>query len=244
MGATKIEFRLRMLIVVVLVSLGFWAPWIERWDIGRRTTLLEWLALELSRSGVVPFAVAAPMVIVLAALLAGIGAWLRVWGTAWLSPEVMLHGQMQARGVLADGPYRYVRNPLYLGAWFMMAGMGFLMPVSGALFSLATVVLFQFRLILGEERFLRAQLGKAYLEYKRAVPRLIPRLRTELKPTGQRPHWPHAILAEINPICVFLILAGLSWSYNYRLMVRAVVVCFGLSLVIRGLVPKIREEAD
>ena len=45
MGASAIEFRLRMPINAVIIILGFWAPWIEAWHIGRRISLLEWLAL-------------------------------------------------------------------------------------------------------------------------------------------------------------------------------------------------------
>jgi len=53
MGASAIEFRLRMVINAAIIILGFWSPWIEAWHIGRRMSLLEWLALELSRTGLV-----------------------------------------------------------------------------------------------------------------------------------------------------------------------------------------------
>src|ERR1035438_975402 len=39
MGATKIEFRLHMVIMILITMLGFWAPWIEIWGLrseGRR----------------------------------------------------------------------------------------------------------------------------------------------------------------------------------------------------------------
>jgi hypothetical protein len=74
--------------------------------IARRIPLLEWLALELSRLGLLRFTVAAPVVIVVAALIVAIGAILRVWGTAWLGPATVQHGQMQAGAVMAGGPYR------------------------------------------------------------------------------------------------------------------------------------------
>ena len=45
MRATAIEFRLRMAINAAIIILGFWAPWIEPLALGRRITLLEWLAL-------------------------------------------------------------------------------------------------------------------------------------------------------------------------------------------------------
>ena len=84
MRASAIEFRLRMAINTAIIILGFWAPWIEAWGIGRRITLLEWMALELGRTGLVRFTVAVPVVIVVGALFAAAGAALRVWGTAYL----------------------------------------------------------------------------------------------------------------------------------------------------------------
>ena len=133
MGATKIEFRLRVAIITVIITLGFWAPWIETLGIGTRISLWVWLALALNRAGVASFAVAVPLVIVVAALIAAKGAALRIWGTAYLGSAIVNHGEMQAGTVLADGPYRYVRNPLYLGSWCMFAAMAFLMPPTGAL---------------------------------------------------------------------------------------------------------------
>ena len=74
-GATV--FRLRMPILASLVALGFWAPWTAAWgpapSFAARITLLEWLALELSRAGLLRFTAATPVVIAIAALLAAIG---------------------------------------------------------------------------------------------------------------------------------------------------------------------------
>jgi protein-S-isoprenylcysteine O-methyltransferase Ste14 len=250
MGATKIEFRLRVVILTAIVVLGFYAPWIGALGIGRRISLWEWLALELSRLGLVSFAVAVPLVIAVAALIAAKGALLRVWGTACLGRSTVHHAQMQAGALMADGPYRYLRNPLYLGSWCMFAAMAFLMPPTGALFAMVLVTIFQMRLICGEETFLTRQLGQPYIDYLRAVPRLFPHSRSILScigamvsltgpaPSERKPQWLHALLAEINPIGVFVILAFFSWSYNDRLMVRALIVSFGLSLVVRALAPR------
>jgi protein-S-isoprenylcysteine O-methyltransferase Ste14 len=244
MRASAIEFRLRVAIMAAAITLGFWAPWIEALGIGRRITLLELLALKLSRLGLVSFSVATPVVIVLGALTAAVGAVLRVWGTAYLGSVTVHHGKMKAGAVLADGPYRYVRNPLYLGGWCMFAAMAFLMPASGALFAMAVLSVFLLRLILGEEAFLGSRLGEPYQAYLRAVPRLIPRWRSTLKPTGRKPRWLQSVLSELNPIGVFIILAVFSWSYDNRLMVKAIIVSFGVSLVVRALMPFNRQEAN
>jgi protein-S-isoprenylcysteine O-methyltransferase Ste14 len=144
---------------------------------------------------------------------------------------------------MAAGPYRFVRNPLYLGAWFMMAAMSLLMPPTGALFVMVLITIFYARLILGEEAFLSAKLGEPYREYLRAVPRIIPRLRANLPPAPTRPQWPVAFLTELNPLGVFFTLAVLSWRYDNLLMVKAIFVSFGLSLIARALAPREREEA-
>ncbi len=237
MKASAIEFRLRMAIMTILIVLGFWAPWIEPWHIGTRIPLLEWLALELARSGLLSFTVATPVVILLAALIAAKAAITRLWGTAYLGAGIVNHKQMQAGLVMAAGPYRYVRNPLYLGSWMMVIAMAFIMPLSGAIFAITLVTVFLFRLILGEEAFLAARLGEPYLAYKRAVPRLIPRVRTTLPHASFHPDWFRAIVAELNPIGIFLIFAVLSWKYNNWLMVKAVIVSFGISLVARAFLP-------
>jgi protein-S-isoprenylcysteine O-methyltransferase Ste14 len=226
-----------MPINAAIIVLGFVAPWIETRGIGKRISTLEWLALELSRTGLVSFTVATPLVIGVAALIAACAAVMRVWGTAYLGPATVNSTRMQAGAVMADGPYRYVRNPLYLGLWLMVAAMAFLMPPTGAVVSLALISVFLMRLILGEEAFLSEQLGEPYREYLRAVPRIIPRLRTTLQASGARADWLRALAAEITPIGVFLAFAVFSWNYDHQLMVRVIVICLGISLVTRALMP-------
>ena len=245
MRATAFEFRLRVAIMGVIVTLGFWSPWIELLGIGRRTTLEMALALELSRSGLLSFANAIAVVIVLAALTALKGAALRVWGAAYLGNRTVGHGTMQAGRVLNDGPYRLVRNPLYWGSWCMFLAMSFLMPVSGALVAMVLLSLFLFRLVLGEEAFLTAQLGEEYREYQRQVPRLFPHPKSIplafTRQVSAQPQWIQAMIAEINPIGVFLIMAVLSWSYDYWLMIRAILICLGISIVVRAAWPGARN---
>jgi protein-S-isoprenylcysteine O-methyltransferase Ste14 len=244
MRASAIEFRLRMLIMTTIVVLGFWSPWIEGWDLGRRISLLEGLALEINRMGLLRFTYATPVVIVAGALVAAIGMVLRIWGAAYLGYGTVHHAQMQAGVVMADGPYRYVRNPLYLGGWCMLAAMAFVMPPTGALFAMTLITIFLLRLILAEEVFLTVQIGESYIAYRNAVPRLIPRLRGALPAAGHKPHWLMAIATELNPIGVFVTLAVLSWWYDNELMLKAILVSFGVSLVVRALVPRAHSDPD
>jgi protein-S-isoprenylcysteine O-methyltransferase Ste14 len=248
MKASAIEFRLRMLINMVIIVFGFNAPGSPAWNAitggPLQASLIEWLPLQLSRAGLLSFAAAVPAVIVFASILAGVAAILRVWGSAWLGPGTVLNAQMKAYGVMAGGPYRYVRNPLYLGVWCMVAALAFLMPPTGALVTMVLITFFQFRLILGEEAFLTRQLGAPYDDYLRAVPRLIPRFRTTLPPSTQKPQWTRAIFTELTPIGIFIAISVVSWRFDYMLMARTILVVFGISLVVRSLMPAAAKPAS
>lgn len=234
MRATALEFRLRMVINTAIILLGFWAPWLPA---GRRTVLLEWLPVELSRMGIVRFTTGVPAILILAAILAALAALLRVWGAAYLGPATVTHLDMKAGSVVASGPYRFLRNPLYLGLWFMVAALAFVMPPTGALCSILLLTIFLTRLTLGEESFLARHLGEQYLAYLRAVPRFLPQLRSSLPPGNANPQWLRSLLSELTPIGVFIAMAFASWSYNATLIVRVILVSFGLSLVARALLP-------
>jgi protein-S-isoprenylcysteine O-methyltransferase Ste14 len=242
MQASKIEYRLRGLIMTIIVLLGFWAPWIQALDLGKRVSLLEWMALELSRTGLLRFTYATPVVIAAGTLLAALGMILRVWGTAYMGAATVNKGSLQAGALRIDGPYRHVRNPLFLGTWFMLAAVAFLMPPTGALFAIPLLTLFLLRLVLAEEKFLAAALGETYRLYRQATPRLLPRLRSPLPRSGQKPHWLLAVASELNAINVFVILAFLSWSYDHELMIKGLLVGFGVSLVARALIVENGEE--
>jgi protein-S-isoprenylcysteine O-methyltransferase Ste14 len=82
------------------------------------------------------------------------------------------------RRLVVSGPYRYVRNPMYLGAGLVLLGCGILFAeFSGVLvgYALAIVVLVNFFVFLYEEPTLRHKFGAEYEDYSRNVRRWIPR---------------------------------------------------------------------
>jgi protein-S-isoprenylcysteine O-methyltransferase Ste14 len=236
MRASKFEFRLRGLILTLFVILGFWAPWLQTLDLGKRISLLEWLALEISRLGLLRFTYATPFVIVAGALVAAAGMVLRIAGTAYLGCGIVNDSGMRGLQLMTDGPYRYVRNPLYLGGWCMIAAISLLMPPTGALIAMVLVTLFFLRLTLAEELFLESRFGATYQQYKRMTPRFAPCLRTSLPRGTTNPHWLLAASTEIVSIGTFFTLAVLAWTYDNLLMIKAIIVSFGLSLVAQALV--------
>jgi protein-S-isoprenylcysteine O-methyltransferase Ste14 len=79
------------------------------------------------------------------------------------------------RRVVAHGPYRWVRNPIYLAALLVVLGEAGLFG-SLRLLAYAGVLAACFHVfVIGcEEPALRRRFGPAYLAYRHAVPRWIP----------------------------------------------------------------------
>lgn len=136
--------------------------------------LAWWLA------GAVP-ALALPMpgrsALVLALALAAAGLALELWGL-WTfhrhrtTPNPMAPGR--ARTVVQTGPYRYTRNPMYVGvALQLLAWCGYLgnpLSLLGLAVFVAYITRFQ---IIPEERALSQRFGEPYLHYLRSVRRWI-----------------------------------------------------------------------
>ena len=244
MKATQLEFRFRLLIILLLYIIGFWAPW--TWIAGHfgPPATTAWLAIPtlLDRWGWMRLEQASLLVTWLAVVFGLAGALLRVWGTAYLSASVVHSSAMHGDQVMASGPYRYVRNPLYLGSYLLGLSIAILMPPSGAAVFAVLLALFYFRLILGEEAFLVSQSGESYLTYKRQVPRLLPRLRRRIPSAAARPQWLASMLAEVFPVIFSVCLAALAWLYQPRVLIKCLLISFGLSLVARAFLPK--EQAS
>lgn len=81
------------------------------------------------------------------------------------------------RDFVPSGPYRYVRNPMYVGAWLALVGFG-LFRQSGSIVLFSLVLLFAVHLfvLLVEEPGLEKRFGQNYLSYKRTTNRWLPRL--------------------------------------------------------------------
>jgi protein-S-isoprenylcysteine O-methyltransferase Ste14 len=80
------------------------------------------------------------------------------------------------RRLVAVGPYRWVRNPIYLAAMLVVLGEAWLFG-SAALLRYAVVAAVAFHLLVVgyEEPRLRGQFGERYERYRRAVSRWVPR---------------------------------------------------------------------
>ena len=80
------------------------------------------------------------------------------------------------RRLVAWGPYRYTRNPMYIGGALLLLGLGLYQRSPAiVLFVPAWWFLFHLVVVLYEEAALRSKFGPDYDEYCRRTPRWIPR---------------------------------------------------------------------
>ncbi len=233
MKAAPFDYRFRSALHGLLFFVGFAFYWLPS---SREST---WLVLTpwLERTGWVSFTSASISLLILAILCAATGAFLRTWGAAYLGSGVVQSHEMHGDSVLADGPYRRTRNPLYLGTFLHSVALALLMAPFGALFTLLTIGFYQLRLIHTEEPFLAAKLGQLYLDYCKRVPRLFPSLTPRVPPSGAQPRWLQAALGEIYMIGVALSFVAFGWRYNAFLLTKCVIVSFGASLILRAAQP-------
>lgn len=80
------------------------------------------------------------------------------------------------RALVVTGPYRWVRNPMYLGGLLLLLGEAVLFqaPVLLGYVAAFSVAVHLF-VVLYEERALRHKFGESYDRYRTAVPRWLPR---------------------------------------------------------------------
>ncbi len=77
---------------------------------------------------------------------------------------------------VAEGPYRWTRNPMFLSVFLLVAGEGLLYQSSVLLLYLLLVIsVAHLFVVLVEEPDLRRRFGAAYDAYHRQVPRWIPK---------------------------------------------------------------------
>lgn len=137
-----------------------------------------WLALRLRRfdrvigptlpAGLVPLGIAL--------LIAG-GLVVLYCGTLLSTPGLL------PREFVAFGPFRYVRNPMSLGAVAMLFGLGlFCRSISILGFAVVFFLAMHAFVVYLEEPDLQKRFGESYLQYKQSVNRWIPG-----KPNGSAP---------------------------------------------------------
>jgi len=114
-------------------------------------------------------------------LVCAFGEAIQVWSASHLVKNEQL---------INSGPYAYVRNPMYLGRFFV--GLGFTIMIKNPWIIAAYVVLFAIYAVCrvgGEEARLSGCFGEEYTEYRAHVRRFLPRLTPYARSSGAKAKW-------------------------------------------------------
>ena len=100
-----------------------------------------------------------------------VNAAVRALGAQWAVAARLVEGH----NLIVNGPYRWVRNPIYAGMFGMMLATGLAVTQWPALL-VATVIFLMgtYLRVRTEERLLRGQFGSEFDDYTRRVPAVIP----------------------------------------------------------------------
>jgi protein-S-isoprenylcysteine O-methyltransferase Ste14 len=192
MKATLFEFRNRRWFIIAIFLAAFQLDWRDREPLG--FAVARRLANHFPKGSVATWAHA---VFIFSAVILVISAVLRTWGTAYLQTAVMQSRTVVTDRLLADGPFRHVRNPLYLGNMFMAVGIGLAASPAGFVFLFVAMLLFHYRLILREEAELSATQGENYRAYCARVPRLWFSIVPRVPSAGNKAHWLNGMFGEV-----------------------------------------------
>jgi protein-S-isoprenylcysteine O-methyltransferase Ste14 len=232
MRATEFEFRHRFWFIFLLFWIGFAAYRIDPVNVAEAG--LRWLAPGGDLGAGMGWAFA------VTALLAGLAAGVRTWATAYLQTERVHDSNLRTEGVVADGPYRHLRNPLYLGNLLLAVGMGILESRLGFVLLVAGHAIFLRRLIGREESELLATQGEGYRAYVAAVPRLWPALRPRVPAGGLQPRWLQAFAGELFFWILFAATLAFAVTRNSREVFVGSLIGLGFYGVMRAVL-KVRR---
>ena len=82
------------------------------------------------------------------------------------------------RKLVTSGPYRFSRNPMYIGVIVVLLGWAALLRSRTLLvYALAVEIAVHLRVLVSEEPWARRTFGADWEDYRARVPRWLPRLR-------------------------------------------------------------------
>ena len=233
MIATEFEFKNRFWLIGVVFAVSFQLFAIDHVPFAR------WLA-ELALGPISPYhQLATRAVLTLGTLLTLLAAILRTWAAAYLDSDVVHDRALHSDVLVADGPYRHLRNPLYLGTMLIAAGLGLTASRLGFVLLVGAMTAFTLRLIGREELLLEHARGNSYSEYRRRVPSMIPSIAARLPAGGATARWGQAFVGELFAWSFF---AGMA-LYTCTLRQRALWTPVVIGLLIAAARPVWRGEA-
>jgi len=140
--------------------------------------------------------------------IAVVGEFIRLWGVSWAGSETRSTGNVGGTFLIVDGPFGYVRNPLYLGNILMYTGIGIMSFAIFPYLQIAGILFFSLQyyfIVSEEEKYLRSTFNKQYDNYTANVPRFFPRLKSYKVSKIERPNfsWKEGFKSETRTLQAF-----------------------------------------
>jgi protein-S-isoprenylcysteine O-methyltransferase Ste14 len=146
-------------------------------------------------------------------LIALVGELIRFWGVGYAGGETRTTGPVGGSKLVTNGPYAYVRNPLYLGNMLMYLGFGVMSMALFPYFQIIGLIYFfvQYYLIVTlEEDYLSRAFPDEYALYIKHVPRFIPRLKRYEFASNFKFDIKEALRSEKRTLQAFLLVVALN----------------------------------
>jgi len=211
MKGTNWEFTNRALVFGLIFAFSFPLYFLDHQN--STVALANWLGSGLHRNA----DLTARVLFAFAAILLIVAALIRTWSSAYLRAGVVYASEVKTESLIADGPYRQVRNPLYFANVLMVIAVGAMMSRVGFFVAVLAMLVFCYRLIVREEAELLASQGEQYKEYRNAVPRLWPALWPRIASGGRQAKWADGFKAQ-------------SWYWGFAAALVAFVITLKLWL--------------
>jgi protein-S-isoprenylcysteine O-methyltransferase Ste14 len=154
-------FALLRALIIEPIFIALWTSWVPRWFAGPHAFSdprpMGWIVVAIGSLIVLPC----------------------MWEFAWRGLGTPAPFDPPRRLVIS-GPYRWVRNPMYVGFGVVLIGEAIVFPHAATVILIMMLILWAFVtafVIAYEEPTLRRLFGADYDNYCRSVHRWIPRLR-------------------------------------------------------------------
>jgi len=142
------------------------------------------------------------------------GEMIRFWGVAYAGGATRTRN-VGANILVTNGPFAYVRNPLYIGNMFIYSGAAIISNTWLPWLILIIWIFFgiQYHLIVKlEEEKLQELFGNSYWEYKKKVPRFLPQLHPLKSETPVEPDFKNTLKSEkstfLSMLVILLLMSG------------------------------------
>jgi protein-S-isoprenylcysteine O-methyltransferase Ste14 len=139
-----------------------------------------------------------------------IGEGLRLWAVRHIGTISRTRTSTRQGPLITSGPFRLVRNPLYLGNWMIWSGLVvasrlvWMLPITWAVFALQYGTM-----VIWEEARLRSMFGRQYERYALDVSRWVPGRPNELAPLRSRHPWRDVTFSERGTLMAITLVASL-----------------------------------